>query len=186
MTIIRQSVLIITPIIMGGIIHSLIISKNILPSWRIPLDGGLHFMGKRIFGDNKTLRGALIMIMSTAISTCFIASLLPAAWLESLPQLKHPFTALVFGGILGGCYIIGELPNSFIKRQRGIEPGQRTTGTFRFLWNIFDQADSVISVSIGMWLVYHISWSTMLSVLLCGTLIHILFDRALHVLRVKT
>ena len=42
-----------------------------LESLRVPLDGGATWRGRRIFGDNKTVRGAVVMIgVSTAALPC--------------------------------------------------------------------------------------------------------------------
>ena len=39
-----------------------------------PLDGGLTVRGRRLLGDNKTLRGFLVMIPATAASFAFVSS----------------------------------------------------------------------------------------------------------------
>ena len=97
---------------------------DLLPGLRrMPLDGGRTFRGKRLFGDNKTWRGAVVTIGTTTLAAWALAQLSACCW--PLPTLvpfaeTHP---VVWGLLLGTGYIVGELPNSFAKRQLGISPG---------------------------------------------------------------
>jgi hypothetical protein len=69
---------------------------------------------------------------------------------------------LAWGALLGAGYIIGELPNSFIKRQLDIAPGAMGKGvTGRFFW-VMDQLDSLA----GMLLVVLPIWQPALWVVL--------------------
>ncbi len=79
-----------------------IVKYKILPAW--PLDFGLKFKNKRIFGDNKTFFGSLSTIFFGAIIGFFQNSF---------------FTGLIFGIAT----LLGSLLNSFIKRQLNIPPG---------------------------------------------------------------
>jgi hypothetical protein len=80
------------------------------------------FRGRRIFGDNKTLRGAIVMTTGVTVFACLLAEV-PAYW-SSLPEgIQHggPF---VFGLLLGLGAVVAELPNSFLKRQLDIGSGK--------------------------------------------------------------
>src|SRR4030095_13258150 len=44
-----------------GILHMVVVKKDLFPRLRIPLDGGRTLGGKPIFGDNKTWRGGGFM-----------------------------------------------------------------------------------------------------------------------------
>ena len=109
-------------------------------SW--PLDGGRTFRGRRIFGDNKTVRGFVVMLPCTGAA--FVLLSLGAD--DSVAARLWPLSSLQYGalGVLGaiGC-MTGELPNSFIKRQAGIPPGAPATGgRLRILGYVIDRIDS--------------------------------------------
>ena len=109
----------------------------------MPIDGGRSFRGRRLFGDNKTWRGAVVTIGTTVLAAWGVAQLSACCW--SLPMLV-PFSAehpLLWGLLLGTGYIVGELPNSFAKRQLGIAPGASGQGgAGRAFW-VVDQLDSL-------------------------------------------
>src|SRR3989338_1274796 len=69
---ILQAFFIILPVIIAGITFIVILRKRWLASLKIPLDFGLSFRSKRIFGTNKTWLGLLAM----SIGTMFYAWLL--------------------------------------------------------------------------------------------------------------
>ena len=110
-----------------------------------PLDGGRTLRGRRLFGDNKTVRGAVVMVGGTIAATlalALLARLVPA--LAALPlarvQAEHP---ALWGALLGTGYILGELPNSFAKRRLGIAPGERRGSLLGAAIAVYDQADFV-------------------------------------------
>lgn len=118
-TTLLQALLLALPVVVGGLLHVAVIKLRWFPSLAaIPLDGGLTWRGRRLFGANKTLRGAVVMVTATALAAW------ACAWLGGprvLPvQHEQP---LWWGALLGAGYILGELPNSAAKRQLDIEPG---------------------------------------------------------------
>ena len=59
MIIVKMYATLFVPII-GGIINSIFCKSNLLLSLKVPIDGGKNLKdGKRIFGDNKTIKGFL-------------------------------------------------------------------------------------------------------------------------------
>src|SRR6476660_10368096 len=66
----------------------------------VPLDGGLTFRGRRLFGDNKTLRGLIVMVPAGALAlpiTAFVLShILPS------PPSLWPLTLAGYDA-LGAC-----------------------------------------------------------------------------------
>lgn len=185
MTTIRETMLIILPVVVGGIFHSWVIAKNSFTRLKIPLDGGVTWRGRRLLGYNKTVRGAVVMISATTMVAGLVYVFVPSAWTGSLEFFQELVPAAVFGFALGSGYILGELPNSFVKRQMGIEPGHRPTGTMGVVWSIIDQADSVIGVCLVLIFFYNLSFTLILSVFFSGILIHVLFDKILYLTRVK-
>jgi hypothetical protein len=143
------------PVLSSGLVHLAVMRKDWLPSLRrAPLDFGMTFRGHRVFGANKTWRGAIVTVLCTA---CFAALLawVNARWLQwpvAVPFAEaHPF---VWGALLGSGYIAGELPNSFIKRQLDIAPGAAGSGIAgRFFW-LVDQLDSLAGMLLFTWPVW--------------------------------
>lgn len=181
-----QAIAIITPAVVGGIIHSLVIKKDVFPGLRLALDAKLLWRGRRVFGDNKTIRGAAVMILSTSVATLGLSWAAKPGFFPDLPVRAGTLQTLIFGAIIGIGYILGELPNSFFKRQMNIAPGSRPKGQAGLWWYIADQADSVIGVCLAIWFVYRLPWTTIITVLVIGTVVHIVFDQALYALGIKT
>jgi len=132
--------------------HAPVLSFKLFEGLAAPLDGGLTFRGARVFGDNKTWRGALTMFAGTLVSTLLLWRL---AWYkELLPSELLVRGAWAHGSLLGLAVVVGELPNSFIKRQLGISPGGHQDSRLGTLLSIFDQADFVLAA----WLVFLPLW----------------------------
>src|SRR5438034_7806461 len=95
----------------------------------VPLDGGLTFRGRRVFGDNKMVRGFLVMAPATAVSFALLAALLSnsPAGLAGL-WLLSPANYALLGTWAGLGFMAGELPNAVIKPQLGIAPGRGADG----------------------------------------------------------
>ena len=150
---VAQAVWLATPVILGGAVHIAVIKLDLLRSLAgLPLDGGLRFRGRRLLGDNKTVRGAVTMIGATATFVVLQAVLSTrAGWARPLSLVDfdrvHP---LLWGVVLGGGYIAGELPNSFIKRQLGVAPGDRPAGVLAPLFWLTDELDGLAGVLLCM------------------------------------
>jgi len=144
MTLVLQLLWLALPIIAAGLVHLAVLKLDLLPGLRqLPLDGGRTFRGKRLFGDNKTWRGAVVTIGTTTLAAWGLAKLSVCCWpLPTLVPLAqtHP---LLWGLLLGTGYIVGELPNSFAKRQLGISPGAAGPGTAGRVFWVIDQLDSL-------------------------------------------
>ena len=145
------------PVLVGGALHIAAIRHDALPALaRLPLDGGLTIRGRRLLGDNKTVRGVVVMVGGTVAATmllALVARVVPA--LAVLPladaQVEHP---AAWGALLGAGYILGELPNSFAKRRLGIAPGAAATGRLRGVFWVADQVDSLLGILLLLSLVW--------------------------------
>ena len=156
MTLLLQLLWLAVPVIISGLVHLAVMKLDLFPGLRaLPIDGGATFRGRRVFGDNKTWRGAVVTIGTVTASAWALA------WLNDccfhLPALA-PFAELhpvAWGFLLGTGYIAGELPNSFAKRQIGIGPGQSGHGfAGRAFW-VVDQLDSLAGMLLFVWPVWH-------------------------------
>ena len=132
--IIAQATWLALPVILGGLVHVAVIELDLLPALaRLPLDGGVTVRGRRLLGDHKTVRGAVTMIGAT---TAFV----------DFGRIRP----LVWGLVLGGGYIVGELPNSFVKRQLDVAPGERPAGPLAPVFWLCDELDSLAGVLVCM------------------------------------
>jgi hypothetical protein len=135
------------PILLTGVVHLAVIKRDWLPALRqVPLDGGAVWRGRRVFGANKTLRGAVVMTVVTALAAWLFAKAASGwlGWPAPIPFAgAHP---AAWGALLGLGYIVGELPNSFIKRRLDISPGAMGRGAAGRLFWIADQLDSLIGI----------------------------------------
>jgi hypothetical protein len=143
------------PVLAAGMAHICIIKAGWMKALAaLPIDAGRRFGGRRLFGDNKTVRGALIMPTFSALASV-LQSRAPTQIIERLSvtpfQINHP---AIWGLLLGVGYIGGELPNSFIKRQLDIAPGAPAKSWNSVLFWLADQWDSVI----GIFLVLGFIW----------------------------
>lgn len=149
MTSLQQSVWLCLPLILGGITHVTVIKRNDLPSLaRLRLDGGMKLRGRDLFGANKTVRGAVVMICATMFWTSILDGIQAALNLDT--DLRYipidQLGSLNLGFLLGSAYIVGELPNSLVKRQLNIHPGSAASGPLQKLFWLVDQVDSTVAV----------------------------------------
>ena len=97
----------------------------VIKDWNTPLDFGAHWHGKRVLGDNKRLRG---LVFGTLVGG--ITAVVVSKFNVNTVVTIAPFWA---GCLLGAGALLGDALESFIKRQRGIAPGDT--------WYPFDQLD---------------------------------------------
>jgi len=134
-----ELMVLLAAVALGGALNMMLIRYRWPALLEAPIDGGRYFGdGRRLFGDNKTWKGFVGMIGTTALAT------LAACSLGVLPG-RTLFEAGMIGAALGLAYVAAELPNSFVKRRLDIHPGQLcASNRVRLLQLIVDQADSVL------------------------------------------
>jgi len=172
----------------AGIAHTLWMRSAYSRVFDVPLDRGRMFRGRRIFGDNKTVRGFMGIVPAAGMAFALLGYARDAGivWLQ--PGLWGLSPGALFGlGVWAGlCFMAGELPNSFYKRQRGIAPGEvPAIGWERMLCLLVDRLDSTLAVLCGMSLVVGLHWQIWLAVLLLGPLVHLAFSALLCAVGVK-
>jgi hypothetical protein len=155
------------PVTLAGLTHVWVMRRGLLsPLARVPLDGGLTFRSRRLFGENKTLRGAVVMSAAAALWISLFDNLERACCLSMGLRLVDAarWPSIPYGALLGAGYIVGELPNSFAKRQLDIAPGAPAAGARSLFW-LIDQVDSTLAVLVIL------ACLTPLSLAFCGWLI---------------
>ncbi len=130
------------PIVVGGVAHMFFVTHNWLPALKTPIN-------TRLFGENKTWRGVVVMPLVT----------IPGAWLllqllscmpDSLELALQNISFVWLGLLLGLGYVIMELPNSLMKRQMGIAAGE-TPVRSKYLFIMIDQWDSALGFGAVYW-----------------------------------
>jgi CDP-2,3-bis-(O-geranylgeranyl)-sn-glycerol synthase len=98
-----------------------------LSRWGTPLDFGASYKGSRILGQNKTVRGVVFGTLLALVAGYIIIRS------YSLPYADS--TYVLGAALMGLGALLGDATESFLKRRRGIKPGQK--------WFPFDQLDYI-------------------------------------------
>jgi hypothetical protein len=161
------------PVMFAAAIHIAVIRTNALARLRRPIDFGRTFRGRQLFGDNKTWRGAVVMVAASSVGMVLQQRLrVPALELFDYGSVS----AWVYGGLLGLGFVLAELPNSFLKRQFDVPPGQQATGRAYWLFTALDQVDSVAGCLVALAMVWLPPWQIVLVVLTLCSLVHVAFN----------
>lgn len=134
------------------------VKVSFLKNWNQPIDGDLKLGGKRLLGDSKTWRGLLTGTLVGGI-------------IGGLQFYIHPLTHSVGLGIYAGLAmglgaLLGDLVESFFKRQLDIAPGVS--------WFPFDQLDYIIGGVLLVTPVLHPTINTILWVYVVWFAIHLI------------
>jgi hypothetical protein len=140
-----QALWVFVPLLGAFFAHAPVLRFGWFRSLARPMDLGATFRGKRVFGDNKTWRGAIVMTVGVVVFACAL-SFVPGYW-SKLPGSICRAVAPAFGFLLGLGAVLGELPNSFLKRQLDIGPGARRSSLLGVGLIVLDQGDFVL----GAW-----------------------------------
>jgi len=172
----------------AGLAHVLWLRSEASTRFALPLDGGRHFRGRRIFGPNKTLRGFLVLVPATGAVFAALGAareVLPG-WLAAGLWPLHADQLFLLGAWAAFWFMAGELPNSFLKRQWNIAPGEvPARGVRRFVCLGLDRVDSIVVMLLALALVVPLPALTALVVVTVGAGVHLLFSWLLCLARVK-
>lgn len=163
------------PFIATGVLFLAITRFDWLPLLRVPVH-------ERLFGKNKTWRGILIAPLIAGVAaygTGFLEPLFPALLFR---YSEH--NAFLLGFTLELVYMLSELPNSYVKRRRGIPPGKRPERS-AWLFAIIDLLDSAPSVIVVLVLWTPLSVTYLLQIVLAGAVLKLLLNYALYVLGIR-
>lgn len=116
----------------------------VIKKFEAPIDGGLTFRGKRVFGSHKTWRGMIVGIIAGTLVLWLQQFLFTEfSWIRSFASevdYRH-LPTLIMGPLFAIGALGGDAIESFFKRQRGIAPGKG--------WFPFDQTDFIIGGAIA-------------------------------------
>jgi hypothetical protein len=140
------------PLFGGAIVHGLCWKYGWLSFLVRPLDCGLTFRGKPVFGQHKTWRGPVTVALGAAVVLELQSHI--SHWWPAVAAIElFDYTSVkgwVLGGLVGAAAEVAELPNSFVKRQCGIAPGGTTRGFWSVIFYVWDQIDLLA----GAWMVF--------------------------------
>lgn len=162
--------LFIIPGIIGNVAHMIVVKKNLLSFLAKPVS-------TEMFGLNKTFRG--FVFLPLAIGT---VCLLESAFLG--PFSKHNLIDFLIGFGLGLAYMLAELPNSYLKRKRGIAPGE-STGNNRIIQLVIDKSDSLLGACVFYFFAMKTGFTTIAVLFTISFLLHISISYLLVVIKLK-
>lgn len=178
----------IVAFVIAGLLHSAWLRSARSHRLAIPLDGGLTVRGRRIFGANKTVRGFVVMLPAAAACFAALAALLAlpgGAVPRSLWQMPPSGYALLGAWAALG-FMLAELPNSFVKRQFDIGPGEAPRGrVIAVICFLIDRLDSIVGMLAAVTVAVPTPWATWGWVILLGPAIHWSFSVLLYRIGVK-
>lgn len=139
-----QALYLFAPLLVAAAIAAVVQRYGLLSRLARPIDGGASWRGRRVLGDGKTWRGALIAVAGSVAGVLAQRFLIggSAGALAVIDYQRADPVAL--GAAMGVGAILGELPNSFVKRRVGIPRGGTTKGPLRVLFYVWDQIDPLI------------------------------------------
>lgn len=168
----------------AGCAHIVWLKSSLSNNFRQPIDKGAYWRGRRLFGDNKQLRGFMVLPVAAAMSFTLVAQLL-----GPLPGHAGPLTVpttLIVGFLAGLAFLLAELPNSLLKRQLDIPSGAAAASEpLKSLFGILDRIDSSIGVLLVLLLFMPLSLLTIFWTVALGVLLHAFFSAVLHRFGVK-
>jgi hypothetical protein len=172
---------IILPVFFSGITFIFFL-KLLVGKLNFPLDLGLKFRGKRLFGNNKTIKGPIFMSFFTMIYGFLVFNLLK----DNL-KLNYPCPQVLINFLLVGLsYSLGELPNSFLKRQLGILPGENHSNVrLNCVFYGLDLFDSLILIGIAYVLLFRVEIILVIVSILVGGILHFATDKLMIKLSLK-
>lgn len=171
------------PVTFAAILHMVVVRFNLFAWLNHPLDLGKTVRGKRIFGNSKTFRGVVMMVLLSMAGVALLWWLM--VWFPGLRKYNildfGPYSTLFYGLLYGLGYTLAELPNSFAKRQRGIPEGKRGS----WLNILIDQADSPIGCLLFLWPFSGMDGTFLLAGAAFYLLLHLFFNVTLYLVGLR-
>ena len=170
-----QVFLLTLPLIVGGVLHMIVVKKDILSYLKKPIH-------QRWFGQNKTWRGFVVMPFLTWPGVVISQKL--ETLIDPSSQLLNLRPGWLLALALGVGYCLAELPNSFLKRRLGIKAGLASDKN-KWFFVLLDQADSAFGCLFAYQLFLPLPWRIFWETIVFGTLLHLVINRSLYIIGVR-
>ncbi len=184
------AIIIVGVFLVVGVPQAFWLRSNTIRKCRIPLDAGKTFRGRRIFGENKTLGGLVVMVPGITLAfgmTGLALAYWAPEWLEIIGWPVRSEEWLLLGFVTSCCYMLGELPNSFVKRQWGVPAGGIPDHRLgRLLCFVADQVDSVFAFMLALVFLVPTSWTLFGFIFVFGAVAHWLYNVVLFKMGLKS
>jgi hypothetical protein len=158
-----QALYLFAPLLLAAALSGVVLRWNLVPWLRRPIDGGQSWRNRRLFGDNKSWRGVVVAVFGSVVAVV-IQKHVVGAWAAPIAVIEYrDLNAVAFGAAIGAGAMLGELPNSFVKRRLGIPPGGNRGGAFGVVFWAWDQVDLLTGAWPSIWPWVHPSLSLVLA-----------------------
>ena len=149
------------PLLVSAALSAVIQRYDLWSQLSSPIDGGRSFHGRRLFGDGKTWRGVVVAVVGSA-ATVFAQKYVIGARAGALALVDYSTVSVpALGAAIGGGAMLGELPNSFVKRRLGVpRGGTAPVQPWRTIFWIWDQVDLLTTTwpLLGFWIRPRAAW----------------------------
>jgi CDP-diacylglycerol--serine O-phosphatidyltransferase len=159
----------ILPLFIGNVVHMFIVKGDYFPYLAKPLS-------IKLLGSGKTYRAFIVMPYVCGFSALLLRSL--------ILHNEDYYWSFSIGFILGISYLIGELPNSFIKRRLGISAGKYHP-TFKWVQYVVDKSDSLLMCCLVYYFITDINFRETIILFVVSFFIHVIFSWLLVQMRIK-
>ena len=167
--------------LMAGTLQTVWMKSDYAKHFAVAIDHGHTVRNRRIFGDNKTWRGFVVMVPVSGLA--FVATRFLMQTIEERDVFLWPLSNAEFfllGSWTGLGFMLGELPNSFLKRQFDIDPGAPAQHPFgRRLCFLVDQTDCVVGGLIFVSVFVPVPLESWIFIVVTGGLAHLGFNYVL-------
>lgn len=161
------------PVLLSGIFFILTLKQGYFGFLKKPLS-------LRLFGANKTYLGFVLMPLYCLLFTFLLSLVLKND--NELYLAQNLYKSLS----LGLFYPLGELPNSFIKRQLSIAAGKNAPSSgLKAIFFVLDNIDSVLACSLCLVFIYGVSLIFVPGILILGSTFHFSTDCLMFKLKLK-
>jgi len=128
------------PLLVSAALSGVVLRFDLLRALSRPIDAGLSLHDGRLFGDGKTWRGVFVAVVGSIATVAVQRAIGAHAGGLALVDYRK-LNPVWFGASMGAGAVLGELPNSFVKRRLNIPPGGTSRGWTSILFYLWDQID---------------------------------------------
>ncbi len=141
--------------------------KNLFNFLAIRVDFGKKFLGNDIFGSHKTWRGVIFGLLVGILFSFFQKFLYQFSFFQKISLIDYSkINILLFGFLISGGALFGDLLFAFIKRRLKLQPGA--------IFFPFDQINYIIGASIFLTPIFKIKIEVWFLLLILTPILHIL------------